>query len=256
MSDPNTDGLTKFEKGLYTLNTKGLLELDHEWTAVFDEIGGQQTIIGYAKFNNGYHEMRDREGTVVWVDEAGLEAPLIDPIDIVGPSIVLGIARSLGVTVGRSLIGRGISIATERAATRAAGGRLAAALRRMAAVAGRLLGRRATEEVSGPAGSVARSVLEAAMKDKGATIRLVTKLTTKPQVGRKLYTAVEEGAQVLAGGARSEGQIYVANVPKALIIQLERIGLAEKGTLMMSGNIGTEYKFLAEASEFIVPFFQ
>jgi hypothetical protein len=46
-------------------------------------------------------------------------------------------------------------------------------------------------------GNVARSVLEAAVADAGPTIRVVTNLTIKPQVGRALSVAVEDWADFL-----------------------------------------------------------
>jgi hypothetical protein len=249
--------LTNFENKIYRLNSKGLLELDRNWTAVFGMVGAEQAIIGYKRSSSGYHEMVDREGTIVWSDEVGIEPSLISPIDIIGPSLVVGIARGLGVAGGRVLISRGIVVTAEQVAARGAGARLAAVFQRMAAVARSILARQVVAEVSGPMGNVARTVLEAAVADAGPTIRAVTNLTMKPQVGRALSVAVEEDADALAAAARSGGQTFTANIPKALIVQLERIGLASLKTTQMAGRIvGKEYRFLAEASEFIVPFFR
>jgi hypothetical protein len=248
--------LTNFEKRIYRLNPEGMYELNRDWTAVFDTISGERTIIGYSRHSTGYREMVDREGTIVWSDEIGISPSLLSPIDIIGPSLVVGIARGLGIAGGRVLISRGIAVTAERAAARGAGGRIAAALQRMASVARALLTRQAAAEVSGPMGSVARSVIEAAMADTGPTIRVVTKLTVPPQIGRALSVAVEEGAEALASVARQEGRIYVAEIPKALVVQLERLGLATLKTIEMGGKMGKEYRFLAGASEFIVGFFR
>jgi hypothetical protein len=265
MFDPQPTGyLTKFEKQIYTLNSKGVPILDRDWTAVLGTIDGERQIIGYAYSSTGFHKLVDRTGIAQLIDEGGLERPLIDPVEIIGPSIVVGIARGIAIAGGRVLITRGITVAAEQAATRGAGSRLAAAFRRMLMVARSLLVRGAVREVSGPAGSVARSFLEAAMKDPGPTIRVVVNLTSKPQVGRALSVAVEEGAEALAGAAgaaRGIGRLYIADIPKALIVQLEKIGLAELRTGQIQvgqaiGTFGKEYRFLAEASEFIVPFFR
>jgi hypothetical protein len=56
--------------------------------------------------------------------------------------------------------------------------------------------------------------------------------------------AVEEGAEALAGAAGSAGgigQTYVADVPQALIVQLEKIGVAElrTGQIQVGRAIGT-----------------
>jgi hypothetical protein len=49
--------------------------------------------------------------------------------------------------------------------------------------------------------------------------------------------------------------VFVANIPNALIAELEHAGLAIRSTTMMNGVVGTEIEFLPGALEFIVPFF-
>ena len=88
--------------------------------------------------------------------------------------------------------------------------------------------------------------------------RLVTKLTQFPQAGRALSVATGEGAEALANAARSTGQLYRANVPQALLGQLERSGLAIRSTTQMAGSNATaiEYRFLPQATRFITSFFK
>lgn len=82
------------------------------------------------------------------------------------------------------------------------------------------------------------------------------RLAARPQVGKALSVAVSDGASALAGVARSVGRTYTAKIPKALIVQLEKIGLASLKRTRMGNVVGKEYRFLEAASEFIVPFFK
>jgi len=82
------------------------------------------------------------------------------------------------------------------------------------------------------------------------------RLAARPQVGKALSVAVSDGASALAGVARSVGGTYTAKIPKALIVQLEKIGLASLKRTRMGNVVGKEYRFLEAASEFIVPFFK
>jgi len=248
--------LTDFEKRIYKPNSQGVLELEQRWAVIFDSVDGQNVIIGYFRRSGGYSEMVNRKGGIEWSDEIGVEPSLISPIDILGPGIVVGLGRSIGIATGRIIIGRGLSAA----AARAGGGRVSAAIlaafQRMVQVARSLFTKKAVEVVSGPLGSVARSTLEAAMKAGGSIIRVATKLTARPQAGRALSVAAGDNAVALANAARTAGQVYVAEIPKALVVQLEKIGLAKMETTLMGNVVGTEYRFLAAASEFIVPFFR
>jgi hypothetical protein len=89
-----------------------------------------------------------------------------------------------------------------------------------------------------------------------ATVQIVTKLTQFPQAGRALSVATGEGAEALANAARSAGQLYRANVPKALLDQMVRSGLAQPSTTQMVGSAATatEYRFLPQATRFITFF--
>ena len=107
-------------------------------------------------------------------------------------------------------------------------------------------------------GKVSVDALEAAASSSGPTVQIVTKLTQFPQAGRALSVATGEGAEALANAARSTGQLYRANVPQALLGQLERSGLAVRSTTQMAGSnaTATEYRFLPQATRFITSFFK
>jgi hypothetical protein len=252
----STHQLTKFESHIYKENQQGDMVLESRWKPVIDQVQGKQTIIGYFRSSSGYYEMRDREGKIVWSDEVGLEPSLISPVDIIGPALVVGLARSIGLSAGRLVFRSGISFATGRALAGRAGARLAAALTKMKEVAARLLSRKVVDMVSGPMGSVPRAALQAAMKSAGSTITVTTRLTARPQIGKALSVAVGDGASALAGAARVVGKTYTAKIPKALIVQLERIGLTTLKTTRMGNVVAKEYRFLEAASEFIVPLFR
>jgi RHS repeat-associated protein len=127
-----------------------------------------------------------------------------------------------------------------------------------AAITARRAAAGAAEEVVGLFGKVSVDALEAAASSSGPTVQIVTKLTQFPQAGRALSVATGEGAEALANAARSTGQLYRANVPQALLGQLERSGLAIRSTTQMAGSNATaiEYRFLPQATRFITSFFK
>ncbi len=112
----------------------------------------------------------------------------------------------------------------------------------------------ATHDIVGMYGSTSRSSLEAAAAGGGPTTRVVTNLDSAPQLGRALSVATGD-TEALAAAARPRGITYEAEIPNALLRQMEEIGLAQQTTTMMDGVIGVEIRFLPEASEYIVPFF-
>jgi len=116
----------------------------------------------------------------------------------------------------------------------------------------------ATREIVGLYGRVSVDALEEAAASSGPTVEVVTKLTQLPQAGRALSVATGEGAEQLANAARSTGQIFRAQVPKTLMDQLERSGLAMRSTSQMVGSNATavEYRFLPQATQFITSFFK
>lgn len=231
--------------------------IGQKWKPVYDTIQGEEVIIGYVS-QGSVQQFVDREGTVHWVEEAGIESTM-SPIDFIGPGMLGSLfGRITGRVAGKAasrVVGRIAAGGTASVASRVSL-RLAFVLDKMKMVAIRLLSRRAAQVVSGPLGTVARSALEAAAKSTGSTITVVTRLTARPQVGRALSVAVGENAGALASMARTAGTNFVAKIPKALIMELERVGLASLKTTEMGGVIAKEYRFLAAASEFIVPFFK
>jgi RHS repeat-associated protein len=109
--------------------------------------------------------------------------------------------------------------------------------------------------IQGPFGAVSRSAIQAAAAGGGGTVTVVTRLTSAPQAGRALSTAVQ-GAEALTDAARSGGQLYSAQIPKALISALESAGLVQRSTTSMGGTVGTELRFLPNATEFITKYFK
>ena len=85
---------------------------------------------------------------------------------------------------------------------------------------------------------------------------MVTNLTGPPTAGRPLSVATGDAAEALAAQARSQGTTYTAQIPTALLRELERVGLARVSTTSMGGVTGTEIRFLGNATEFVVPFFR
>jgi RHS repeat-associated protein len=109
---------------------------------------------------------------------------------------------------------------------------------------------------AGFAGGVTREAIEAAASDPGPTIQVVTRLTQAPGVGRALSVATGEGAETLANAARTGGQVYRANIPRALIETLKSAGLVRESVTQIGGVTAREYRFAPEAAEFISRFFR
>lgn len=151
-----------------------------------------------------------------------------------GTQFAIGGAIKAGVTGGVSLLGwifgAGASEATE-------GG--------------------AGEIIAGLSGTVTRGTLESLASEGGPSVQVFTKLTQAPEVGRELSVWVGEADATLANSVRSVGQVYSANIPTGLLTKLEGVGLAVANKTMMKGStaLGTEIKFSAKASEFVVRFF-
>ncbi|MCG3194435.1 MAG: hypothetical protein DIJKHBIC_03694 [Thermoanaerobaculia bacterium] len=117
-------------------------------------------------------------------------------------------------------------------------------------------GDRASPFIQGNYGQVARAELARAAAAEGPTVEVLTKLTSAPQAGRALSVATGEGANALANAARSAGNLYQAQIPKALLMTLEKAGLALPSATNMGGKAATEYRILPQAAEFIVKYFR
>jgi len=113
----------------------------------------------------------------------------------------------------------------------------------------------AVDEVAGPYGVVSRTVLEKAAAGGGPTTRVVTNLPGPPTPGRALSVATGDNPDALAAQARTQGTVYTAQVPNALLWEVEWVGLAQRKTLEMGGVIGTEIRFVPQATEFVTRFF-
>jgi RHS repeat-associated protein len=105
------------------------------------------------------------------------------------------------------------------------------------------------------ANGVTRAALQSAANDAGPTVQVVTRLTQAPASGRALSVAVGDGAEALAGAARSGGQTYTARIPKALIETMKSARLVEERITQMGGTRAVELRFRPEAAEFITRFF-
>jgi RHS repeat-associated protein len=110
--------------------------------------------------------------------------------------------------------------------------------------------------IAGPYGEVTREALERAASSAGSTVGVVTRLTSAPQAGRALSAAGGQGAEALANAARSGGSLFSAQIPSALLKELQGAGLVEMKTALMNGVVSTEYRFLPNATEFIVKYFE
>jgi RHS repeat-associated protein len=96
--------------------------------------------------------------------------------------------------------------------------------------------------------------LERLAASGGPTVRVVTYLTRAPGVGRALSVATGPGAEALARSfPKAGGQLFGAQIPKALLVELEKRGLAD--TLRHASG-ALEIKFKQDAARYIVQFFR
>jgi RHS repeat-associated protein len=86
----------------------------------------------------------------------------------------------------------------------------------------------------------------------GPTQTLVTNLSSAPEAGRALSTWNDPQ---LALTANNGTQVFQGAVPKALLNALQDDGLLRIVTTNMNGVTGTEYRFAASATQYIVNFF-
>jgi RHS repeat-associated protein len=110
--------------------------------------------------------------------------------------------------------------------------------------------------VAGLFGTTSVATLQSLAASGGSTEVVVTNLTQAPAAGQALSVATGQGAEALAAAARAGGQLFRAEIPKALIREMERVGLVERITTSMGGATGTELKFLPQATRFITQFFK
>lgn len=108
---------------------------------------------------------------------------------------------------------------------------------------------------------VTRQALVAAASIIGPTVTVITNLTGAPAELQPLSTATGEGGEALAAAARSGPGVltFTGEVPKALMVLLERAGLAFPRLTMMgaeNGAMAQEWRFTAQAMEFVAKFFK
>lgn len=113
-----------------------------------------------------------------------------------------------------------------------------------------------SEVIQGLYGGVTRAALATAANSGGETVTVVTNLTSAPAAGQALSTATGEGAEALANAARTGGQTFTGQVPKALLNLLEKAGLAFRTTTSMGGATAQEIRFTPQAVEFVSKFFR
>ena len=111
----------------------------------------------------------------------------------------------------------------------------------------------ATEMISGLYGEVSVQAIEGAASSAGPTVQVFTRLDQAPAVGKALHVAYEEA------GARASGQLFQGQIPRALVEQLKRSGLAVEGTFQWQGAAGaaktyTELQIMPQAARFVIPF--
>ena len=144
----------------------------------------------------------------------------------------------------------------------AAGALAAEAAPPMMALGQRLLGwlgdklERAEPALAGPSGRMSQAQLDAATRSGQETVGMVTRLMSAPEAGRSLSAAAGEGATALANAARTGGTLFSAQIPKALVSELQRIGLVQVSQTMMNGVKAMEYRFMPQAAEYVAPYFK
>ena len=107
--------------------------------------------------------------------------------------------------------------------------------------------------IVGPYGFTTAKTLQRLSKAGGPTTRMVSNLSSTPQINRALSTATGQNAEALASQASGTGQ-HVFDVPNALITELERTGLAIRTTTSFGTEVGTEVRFLPQAAEYVLQF--
>jgi RHS repeat-associated protein len=117
--------------------------------------------------------------------------------------------------------------------------------------------------ISGLYGSTTVAALESLASSGGSTVEVVTNLTQAPAAGQALSVATGENAAALAnqaGALRGAGQLFTARIPKALLDELIRVGLARQATTSMTAAgvrvTATEIEFSPVITKFIVGFFR
>lgn len=173
------------------------------YVTLHDEDG--VTVLGYYRSSGGYEEIRDREGTIVWSDEVGLEQPLLSPIDLVGPGLV-----RVGVRLTSRIIARITARTAAGGASRAAGGlsqvltRLRAAARNLVARAG---GGQATRTLAQQAETMVAAARQAGRQvvvNLGGTGEVAGAINVNPLLGQQVRAV----PNLIRAGAERVGSLF------------------------------------------------
>ncbi len=111
------------------------------------------------------------------------------------------------------------------------------------------------EVLTGLYGKVTAEALESAAASGGPTVQVFTRLTQAPAVGKTLSVAYDKAG---AMAARSAGELYKAELPRALVDQLKRSGLAFEKKLVWEGGkkVHTELQIMPQATKFVTQYFK
>jgi RHS repeat-associated protein len=171
-------------------------------------------------------------------------------VEIVTAAVVVGATVcAISVACGIAVVGAVSSISPLLGTTILAGGA-------GVGVECGLLARMSSMTSRGAAAPSGATALQRAAAGGGPTTSVATKLTQAPNGSRGLSVAVGEDAADLANAARSEGQIYKADIPTALINELKYQKLAEEKGALMNNVQGTEIRFSRDAWPHIERFFK
>jgi hypothetical protein len=113
----------------------------------------------------------------------------------------------------------------------------------------------ASKACSQEASSAEAMALQRAASAGGPTTSVATKLTQAPNGSKGLSVATGDDAAALANAARSDGQVYTANIPTAVVNELKVQKLAYEKQVVMNGQQGTEIRFMPGAWEHIQGYF-
>jgi hypothetical protein len=108
--------------------------------------------------------------------------------------------------------------------------------------------------IAGPYASTTAEKLRQLACSNGPTLRVVTNLTQAPIAGRSLSVSFGSNAGQLA--AATNRAAFSADIPRALITELERTGLVRGAISNMGAIEGGELQFNPQVTEFITGLFK
>ncbi len=96
--------------------------------------------------------------------------------------------------------------------------------------------------------------LDGLARSEGSTVDVYTRLSGPPTAGREVHLSLESRALADNVPNPTATHVYHGKVPRALIDELERAGLATRSTTQMGSAVGIELEVYTPATEWIVPF--